>query len=120
LIFSYQDTKYCSFIDDTGLCAREKTVHRFRSPLSLFQNIGIYSSLKNKTQKWTDKSFGKYIKSYKLHQNPSVSSITSTLEDYRKYILISCYAGQNFFWTLKTEKDDTIEFLYNPPLLLSK
>ena len=87
---------------------------------SLFQHIGIYSSLKGKTQKLKDKNFGKYIKLYKSHENPSVSSIISTLQDYRKHTLISCYAGQNFFWTLQTEKDDTIEFLYNPPLLLSK
>ncbi len=120
MIFSYQDTKYCSFIDDIRSCSKTKNLYRSRSPLSLFQHIGIYSSLKGKTQKIKDRSFGQYTKISKSYENPSVSSIISTLPDYRRHTLVSCYDGQSFFWTLQTEKDDTIEFLYNPPILLSR
>ncbi len=119
-IFSYQDTKYCSFGADTQSCGRTKGLHRFRFRPSLFQHIGIYSSLKGKIQKLKDKDFGKNVKLFKSHENPHVSSITSTLKDYNKHTLTSCYAGQNFFWALQPKKDDTIEFKYDPPLLLSR
>ena len=79
-----------------------------------------YSSLKGKIQKLKDKDFGKNVKLFKSHENPPVSSIISTLKDYDKHTVASCYAGQNFFWALQPKKDDTIELKYDPPLLLSR
>jgi alpha-1,3-mannosylglycoprotein beta-1,4-N-acetylglucosaminyltransferase A/B len=120
LLEYYQDTKYCSFGADTQTCTRTKGLHRFRFRPSLFQHIGIYSSLKGKIQKLKDKDFGKNVKLFKSHENPPVSSIISTLKEYDKHTVTSCYAGQNFFWALQPKKDDTIEFKYDTPLLLSK
>ena len=80
----------------------------------------MYSSLKGKIQKLKDKDFGKNVKLFKAHENPPVTSITSSLKDYDKHTLASCYAGQNFFWALQPKKDDTAEFKYNPPLLLAR
>ena len=120
LFSSYQDTKFCPFGGDAQTCVRTKGLHRFRFRPSLFQHIGIYSSLKGKIQKLKDKDFGKNIKLFKGHENPRVSSIVSTLKDYEKHSVVSCYAGQNFFWGLQPKKDDTIEFKYDPPLILSR
>lgn len=120
VFLSYQDTKYCSFGSDVQSCTRTKNLHRFRFRPSLFQHIGIYSSLKGKIQKLKDKDFGKNVKLFKPHENPHVSSIISTLKEYDKHTVASCYAGQNFFWGLQPKKDDTVEFKYDPPLLLSK
>ncbi|CAF3768776.1 unnamed protein product [Adineta steineri] len=120
LLEYYQDTKYCSFGADVQSCTRTKSLHRFRFRPSLFQHIGIYSSLKGKIQKLKDKDFGKNVKLFKSHENPSVSSIVSTLKDYDKHTLANCYAGQNFFWALQPKKDDTIVLKYDPPLLLSR
>jgi alpha-1,3-mannosylglycoprotein beta-1,4-N-acetylglucosaminyltransferase A/B len=119
-MFSYQETKYCSFGADAQACTRTKNLHRFRFRPSLFQHIGIYSSLKGKIQKLKDKDFGKNVKLFKAHENPQVSSIISTLKDYEKHTVAGCYAGQNFFWGLQPKKGDTIEFKYEPPLLFSK
>ena len=101
-------------------CTRTKGLHRFRFRPSLFQHIGVYSSLKGKIQKLKDKDFGKNVKLFKSHENPRVASIISSFKHYDKHTLASCYAGQNFFWALQPKKDDTIEFKYDPPLLLSK
>ncbi|CAF1311452.1 unnamed protein product [Rotaria sp. Silwood1] len=120
LLEYYQDTKYCSFGADIQTCSRTKSLHRFRFRPSLFQHIGIYSSLKGKIQKLKDKDFGKNIKLFKAHENPHVSSIISTLKNYDKHTLVSCYAGQNFFWALQPKKDDTIEFKYDPANFIIK
>ncbi|CAF1303855.1 unnamed protein product [Adineta ricciae] len=120
LLEYYQDTKYCSFGVDAQSCTRTKGLHRFRFRPSLFQHIGIYSSLKGKIQKLKDKDFGKNVKLFKSHQNPPVSSIASSLKNYEKHTLASCYAGQNFFWALQPKKDDTIVFKYDPPIVLSR
>lgn len=117
---SYQDTKYCSFGADAQSCTRTKGLHRFRYRPSLFQHIGIYSSLKGKIQKLKDKDFGKNVKLFKSHENPRVSSITSTLKEYDRHSIQSCYAGQNFFWALQPKKDDLLEFKYQPAILLSR
>ncbi|CAM2700980.1 unnamed protein product [Rotaria socialis] len=120
LLEYYQDTKYCQFGADIQACTRTKGLHRFRYRPSLFQHIGIYSSLKGKIQKLKDRDFGKNVKLFKAHENPRVSSILSTLKDYDKHTIISCYEGQNFFWALQPKNDDTIEFKYDPPVILSK
>lgn len=119
-MFSFQDTKFCPFGADVQSCTRTKGLHRFRYRPSLFQHIGIYSSLKGKIQKLKDRDFGKNVKFFKPHQNPPVSSIISTLKDYDKHTINSCYEGQNFFWALQPKKDDTIEFKYDPPLILHR
>jgi alpha-1,3-mannosylglycoprotein beta-1,4-N-acetylglucosaminyltransferase A/B len=119
-VCSYQDTRYCSFGADAQACTRTKGLHRFRYRPSLFQHIGIYSSLKGKIQKLKDKDFGKNVKLFKSHQNPRVSSIQSTLKEYDKHSIHSCYAGQNFFWALQPKKDDTVEFKYDPAILVSR
>lgn len=117
---SYQDTKYCPFGADAPSCTRTKGLHRFRFRPSLFQHIGIYSSLKGKIQKLKDKDFGKNVKLFKAHENPPVASIVSTLKHYEKHTMASCYSGQNFFWALQPKKDDTVAFKYDPPLAISR
>ena len=80
---------------------------------SLFQHVGVLSSLKGKTQKLKDKEFGKQGLII-AHDNPK-AKVTTTLKAYMKYSLEGAYLGQNHFWSMAPSKNDYLLFEFLSP-----
>ncbi|XP_059170781.1 alpha-1,3-mannosyl-glycoprotein 4-beta-N-acetylglucosaminyltransferase B-like [Physella acuta] len=95
-------------------CQRMIQSVRRRFKPSLFQHIGVESSLKGKVQKLKDRDFGK-AGLYRAHVNPAVQ-LASSLKTYQKYALSKAYIGETFFWASNPSKGDIIDFKYDPPI----
>ncbi|XP_028034388.1 alpha-1,3-mannosyl-glycoprotein 4-beta-N-acetylglucosaminyltransferase A-like isoform X3 [Bombyx mandarina] len=119
LLESYLADRVCSIDKKSKSCAESKLRVRPRYKVSLFQHIGVYSSLQGKIQKVQDPQFGK-VQSYFPHQNPPVQKITTTIEDYYQHSIQNAYEGIDFFWGKKPKKGDTLEFWYGRPLQIKR
>ncbi len=75
---------------------------------SLFQHIGIHSSLKGKVQKLKDKQFGQ-IPEFIPHSNPEAKVFTS-IQAYKTYDLEKAYLGTSFFWGVSPKINDQVSF----------
>ena len=110
--------KVCNPEKDNKHCERSKMEVRRRFRPSLFQHIGVQSSLKGKVQKLKDKYFGK-ASLHKAHTNPN-AEISTTLKPYQRYTIDRAYYGETFFWALFPQPGDTITFNFNPPIVIEK
>ncbi|XP_062527072.1 alpha-1,3-mannosyl-glycoprotein 4-beta-N-acetylglucosaminyltransferase A [Bombyx mori] len=119
LLESYLADRVCSIDKKSKSCAESKLRVRPRYKVSLFQHIGVYSSLQGKIQKVQDPQFGK-VQSYFPHQNPPAQKITTTIEDYYQHSIQNAYEGIDFFWGKKPKKGDTLEFWYGRPLQIKR
>ncbi|BFZ15298.1 hypothetical protein BsWGS_18337 [Bradybaena similaris] len=108
--------KVCSPEKDAKHCQRMIQAVRRRFKPSLFQHIGVESSLKGKVQKLKDRDFGK-AGLYRAHVNPAVQ-LASSLKTYKKYSLSKAYVGETFFWASNPSKGDIIDFSFDPPIHL--
>lgn len=89
-----------------------KTVTR-RIP-SLFQHIGLFSSLDGKVQKAKDGSYTGGSRVFHF-QNPSADIVT-TLGVYKKHYPELCYADSNkFFWGSSPKRNDTFDVIFRTP-----
>jgi alpha-1,3-mannosylglycoprotein beta-1,4-N-acetylglucosaminyltransferase A/B len=121
-------------------CERSQIGLRARYKPSLFQHVGVQSSLKGKTQKLKvnsktfafnilnslfdvpplkDKDFGKHMIIIRSHQNPP-AVLSTSLKTYMKYTIESAYLGQNYFWSFSPSSNDYILFEFNEPISLKK
>lgn len=114
LLENYIQTKVCRL--DTKDCKKRKFSVWISHKPSLFQHIGIHSSLKGKVQKLRDKAFGK-SKLFEPHLNPE-SEVYTTINHYKNYRLSSAYDGETFFWGITPVNNSFIGFKYNPPINL--
>ncbi|XP_071088522.1 alpha-1,3-mannosyl-glycoprotein 4-beta-N-acetylglucosaminyltransferase B-like [Haliotis cracherodii] len=110
--------KVCSPEKDHKHCNRMKLQVRRRFKPSLFQHVGLTSSLKGKVQKLKDKDFGKQGL-YRAHVNPA-ATLGSSLKTYQKYTLVKAYIGETFYWATSPSEGDVIDVKLNPPILLEK
>ncbi|XP_018601852.1 alpha-1,3-mannosyl-glycoprotein 4-beta-N-acetylglucosaminyltransferase B isoform X2 [Scleropages formosus] len=94
-------------------CSRKKDVLRRRYKPSLFQHIGIHSSLKGKIQKLKDRDFGKQTL-FKAHTNPPAELKTS-LTAYESHTLERAYLGQDFFWGMSPVIGDFVQISFHQP-----
>ncbi|RUS78337.1 hypothetical protein EGW08_013888, partial [Elysia chlorotica] len=87
---------------------------------SLFQHLGLRSSLQGKVNKLKDKHF-KITSDHKNFSisNPTVANIYTSLTSYANDIY-DAYTGEKIFWATIPKDGDTIEFMYNPPITLQK
>ena len=90
-------------------CERSKAALKIKYKPSLFQHVGVQSSLKGKTQKLKDKDFGKHGL-IAAHDNPK-AKLSTSLKTYMKYTLEGAYLGQNYFWSMAPAKNDFILLL---------
>ncbi|XP_006815695.1 alpha-1,3-mannosyl-glycoprotein 4-beta-N-acetylglucosaminyltransferase B-like, partial [Saccoglossus kowalevskii] len=110
--------KVCHPEKDVKHCAREKAALRIRFKPSLFQHVGMHSSLPGKVQKLKDKDFGKQPL-HRAHENPT-AQVSTTIKVYMKYSLEKAYKGQDFFWGVMPKAGDVILFKFTQPIIFEK
>ncbi|KAI1238620.1 hypothetical protein IHE44_0013357, partial [Lamprotornis superbus] len=110
--------KVCNPEKDATQCEMEKSKLRIRAKPSLFQHMGIYSSLAGKIQNLKDKDFGKNLL-HKAHNNPP-AKVDTSLRIYQQYTLEKVYKGQDCFWALAPVAGDYIRFTFLNPLEVEK
>lgn len=93
-----------------------KSELRRRYKPSLFQHIGMQSSLKGKVQKLKDKDFGKQML-HRAHVNPPAELKTS-LKAYQKFKIQKAYIGEDIFWATSPVKGDFILITFTPAIEL--
>ena len=110
--------KVCNPEKDLKHCNRMKQEVRVRFKPSLFQHIGMQSSLKGKVQKLKDRDFGKHML-FRVHVNPP-AEIKTSLTTYLKFNINKAYIGQDIFWALAPKLDDYIEIILKTPVALDE
>lgn len=91
--------------------------HRIRLKPSLFQHIGVHSSLSGKVQKLKEKDFGKQP-IHRPHPDNPPAKVSTSLKVYQKYTLESAYKGDSYFWSLLPQAGDFVRFDFDPPIRL--
>ncbi|KAM6206098.1 alpha-1,3-mannosyl-glycoprotein 4-beta-N-acetylglucosaminyltransferase-like protein MGAT4D [Sarcoramphus papa] len=110
--------KVCSPEKDAIHCEKEKAKLRIRAKPSLFQHVGIYSSLAGKVQNLKDKDFGRNVL-HKAHNNPP-AEVDTSLRIYQQYTLEKIYKGKDWFWASAPVAGDYISFTFLNPLKVEK
>ncbi|NWT79397.1 MGT4B acetylglucosaminyltransferase, partial [Lanius ludovicianus] len=110
--------KVCNPEKDATHCEKEKSKLRIRAKPSLFQHMGVYSSLAGKIQNLKDKDFGKNLL-HKAHNNPP-AKVDTSLRIYHQYTLEKVYKGQDCFWASAPVAGDYIRFTFLNPLEVEK
>uniref|UniRef100_A0A8C6TR42 MGAT4 conserved region domain-containing protein n=1 Tax=Neogobius melanostomus TaxID=47308 RepID=A0A8C6TR42_9GOBI len=95
--------KVCHPEKDAKHCNEQKNQLKQRHKPSLFQHVGLHSSLNGKTQLLKDKDFGKQ-KLFTAHTNPA-AVLSSSLKHYQQHSLERAYQGQDFFWAVTPVKE---------------
>ncbi|KAF7642782.1 hypothetical protein LDENG_00250840 [Lucifuga dentata] len=109
--------KVCNPEKDAKHCNAQKALLKHRYRPSLFQHVGLHSSLPGKLQRLKDKDFGKQTL-FQAHNNPA-SELSSSLKHYQQHSLDRAYQGQDFFWALTPIQGDYILFHFPQPIHLS-
>ncbi|XP_075357146.1 alpha-1,3-mannosyl-glycoprotein 4-beta-N-acetylglucosaminyltransferase-like protein MGAT4D isoform X1 [Mycteria americana] len=110
--------KVCNPEKDAIHCEKEKAKLRIRAKPSLFQHVGLYSSLAGKIQNLKDKDFGKNVL-HKAHNNPP-AKVDTSLRIYQQYTLEKVYTGKDCFWASAPVAGDYISFTFLNPLKVEK
>ncbi|XP_035793734.1 alpha-1,3-mannosyl-glycoprotein 4-beta-N-acetylglucosaminyltransferase B-like isoform X2 [Anopheles albimanus] len=118
LLYHMIYTKVCSVEKDAKNCKQEMAKLWIHYKPSLFQHIGMQSSLRGKVQKLKDKQFGK-IPNFYPHRNPP-ALVRSGIQPYKSYTLQKAYTGDSFFWGLMPQPGDLIEFLFKQPTIVRR
>ncbi|MCI4379656.1 hypothetical protein PGIGA_G00230750 [Pangasianodon gigas] len=105
--------KVCNPEKDSKHCNNEKAKLKRTFKPSLFQHVGLHSSLAGKIQNLKDKDFGKQVL-YKAHQNPP-ALLNSSLKHYQSHSLERAYRGEDFLWAFTPSKGDYILISFNTP-----
>ncbi|XP_049441159.1 alpha-1,3-mannosyl-glycoprotein 4-beta-N-acetylglucosaminyltransferase B-like [Epinephelus fuscoguttatus] len=106
--------KVCNPEKDAKHCNEQKALLKQRYKPSLFQHVGLHSSLPGKLQHLKDKDFGKQTL-YQAHNNPA-AELSTSLKHYQQHSLERAYKGEDFFWALTPVKDDYILFSFPQPI----
>uniref|UniRef100_A0AAQ5WZ83 Alpha-1,3-mannosyl-glycoprotein 4-beta-N-acetylglucosaminyltransferase A n=1 Tax=Amphiprion ocellaris TaxID=80972 RepID=A0AAQ5WZ83_AMPOC len=108
--------KVCNPEKDAKHCERQKSSLRVRFRPSLFQHVGLHSSLAGKIQKLTDKDFLKPLL-HKMHVNPPAENSCLYCP-----LLTHCktYLGEDFFWAITPTAGDYILFKFDRPVSIER
>ncbi|XP_008586837.1 PREDICTED: alpha-1,3-mannosyl-glycoprotein 4-beta-N-acetylglucosaminyltransferase A, partial [Galeopterus variegatus] len=106
--------KVCNPEKDAKHCDRQKANLRIRFRPSLFQHVGLHSSLAGKIQKLTDKDYMKPLL-LKIHVNPP-AEVSTSLKVYQGHTLEKTYMGEDFFWAITPTAGDYILFKFDKPV----
>ncbi|KAK2849559.1 hypothetical protein Q5P01_009393 [Channa striata] len=109
--------KVCNPEKDEKDCRDQKALLKQRYKPSLFQHVGLHSSLPGKLQHLKDKDFGKQ-NLYRAHNNP-VAELSSSLKHYQQHSLERAYRGEDFFWALTPMQGDYILLRFPEPIRIS-
>uniref|UniRef100_A0A673KI83 Alpha-1,3-mannosyl-glycoprotein 4-beta-N-acetylglucosaminyltransferase A n=1 Tax=Sinocyclocheilus rhinocerous TaxID=307959 RepID=A0A673KI83_9TELE len=110
--------KVCNPEKDAKHCERQKSSLRIRFRPSLFQHVGLHSSLAGKIQKLTDKDFLKPLL-HKIHVNPP-AEVSTSLKVYQGHTLEKTYLGEDFFWAITPMAGDYVLFKFDRPPLIGR
>ncbi|XP_029936257.1 alpha-1,3-mannosyl-glycoprotein 4-beta-N-acetylglucosaminyltransferase A isoform X1 [Myripristis murdjan] len=110
--------KVCNPEKDAKHCERQKSSLRVRFRPSLFQHVGLHSSLAGKIQKLTDKDFLKPLL-HKMHVNPP-AEVSTSMKVYQGHTLEKTYLGEDFFWAITPTAGDYILFKFDRPVSIEK
>ncbi|XP_063046590.1 alpha-1,3-mannosyl-glycoprotein 4-beta-N-acetylglucosaminyltransferase B-like isoform X1 [Engraulis encrasicolus] len=105
--------KVCNPERDAKHCSGEKNRMKRRHKPSLFQHVGLHSSLSGKIQKLKDKDFGKQPL-FTPHENPP-AEVVSSLKHYQGHSLQRAYQGLDFFWGLTPTTGDYMLIRFQKP-----
>ncbi|XP_061440894.1 alpha-1,3-mannosyl-glycoprotein 4-beta-N-acetylglucosaminyltransferase-like protein MGAT4D isoform X3 [Rhineura floridana] len=106
--------KVCNPEKDARHCERQKNYLRIRYRPSLFQHVGVHSSLAGKIQNLKDKDFVKNSL-FKAHTNPP-AEVTTSLKVFQTFTLEKAYKGVECFWAFAPVAGDYILFSFWQPL----
>ncbi|XP_067237801.1 alpha-1,3-mannosyl-glycoprotein 4-beta-N-acetylglucosaminyltransferase B-like isoform X2 [Chanodichthys erythropterus] len=106
--------KVCNPERDSKHCNNEKARLKRTYKPSLFQHVGLHSSLPGKIQNLKDKNFGNQVL-FKGHNNNPSAEISTSLETYQSHSLERAYYGQDFFWGLTPKSGDYILITFTKP-----
>nr|XP_029503460.1 alpha-1,3-mannosyl-glycoprotein 4-beta-N-acetylglucosaminyltransferase A isoform X1 [Oncorhynchus nerka] len=110
--------KVCNPEKDAKHCERQKSSLRVRFRPSLFQHVGLHSSLAGKIQKLTDKDFLKPLL-HKIHVNPP-AEVSTSLKVYQGHTLDKTYLGEDFFWAINPTAGDYVLFKFDRPVSIER
>ncbi|XP_037136808.1 alpha-1,3-mannosyl-glycoprotein 4-beta-N-acetylglucosaminyltransferase A isoform X1 [Syngnathus acus] len=110
--------KVCNPEKDAKHCERQKSSLRVRFRPSLFQHVGLHSSLAGKIQKLTDKDFLKPLL-HKIHVNPP-AEVSTSMKVYHGHTLEKTYLGEDFFWAITPSAGDYILFKFDRPISIER
>lgn len=110
--------KVCNPEKDTKHCNEQKALLKQSYKPSLFQHVGLHSSLPGKVQQLKDKDFGTQ-KLFRAHSNPP-AQVSSSLKHYQQHSLDRAYRGEDFFWALTPMKGDYILFIFSQPIHITR
>ncbi|KAF1382732.1 hypothetical protein EPR50_G00116500 [Perca flavescens] len=110
--------KVCNPEKDAKHCERQKSSLRVRFRPSLFQHVGLHSSLAGKIQKLTDKDFLKPLL-HKMHVNPP-AEVSTSVKVYQGHTLEKTYLGEDFFWAITPTAGDYILFKFDRPVSIER
>ncbi|XP_023133630.1 alpha-1,3-mannosyl-glycoprotein 4-beta-N-acetylglucosaminyltransferase B-like isoform X2 [Amphiprion ocellaris] len=109
--------KVCNPEKNQKDCNEQKALLKQRYKPSLFQHVGLHSSLPGKLQILKDKDFGKQIL-YQAHQNPT-ADVSSSMKHYQQHSLDRLYRGEDFFWALTPVQGDYVLLSFPKPIHIS-
>lgn len=110
--------KVCSPERDAKDCEEQKASLRHRYKPSLFQHVGLHSSLSGKLQRLKDTDFGTQAL-FRAHRNPP-AELSTTLIHYQRHSLKRAYMGEDFFWATTPISNDYILFNFSLPVNISR
>ncbi|XP_028271906.1 alpha-1,3-mannosyl-glycoprotein 4-beta-N-acetylglucosaminyltransferase B-like [Parambassis ranga] len=110
--------KVCNPEKDKNDCDKQKELLKQRYKPSLFQHVGLHSSLPGKLQHLKDKDFGKQTL-YQAHDNPA-AELSSSLKHYQQHSLVRSYKGEDFFWALTPVQGDYVLISFPQPIHISR
>ncbi|XP_035983691.1 alpha-1,3-mannosyl-glycoprotein 4-beta-N-acetylglucosaminyltransferase A [Fundulus heteroclitus] len=106
--------KVCNPEKDNKHCDLQKAMLKRRYKPSLFQHVGLHSSLPGKLQRLKDKDFGKQML-FQPHSNPP-AEVSTSMKHYLQHSLERFYKGDDFMWALTPVRGDYILFSFLQPI----
>ncbi|CAH1647351.1 unnamed protein product [Spodoptera littoralis] len=119
LLESYLADRVCNLEKTAKKCAAAKDKIRPKFKPSLFQHIGIYSSLKGKIHKSGNVKSGVAPKFFPHTDNPPLRTIKTDITEHSAHSLQKAYAGQTFFWGQRPKKGNFVEFWFERPIVMT-
>ncbi|XP_069026692.1 alpha-1,3-mannosyl-glycoprotein 4-beta-N-acetylglucosaminyltransferase B isoform X2 [Embiotoca jacksoni] len=110
--------KACNPEKDKKDCNAQKALLKQTYKPSLFQHVGLHSSLPGKLQHLKDKDFRKQSL-HRAHNNPA-AQLNSSMKHYQQHSLDRAYQGQDFFWAVTPIQGDFILFNFSQPIHISR
>ncbi|CAK1553951.1 unnamed protein product [Leptosia nina] len=117
LLESYLADRVCTVDKTSANCGKNKLLIRPKYKDSLFQHIGLYSSLKGKIQK--DPKLSSGMPNHFPHKNPPARRVWTEIETQAEHKLEAAYRGDGFFWGINPKVGATIEFWFENPIDLA-